>query len=85
MAGKTLMDLLIERLDRLETKIDAIGNNGCAKASNHVQVETAQSELFKRIRLVEERQAEGRGRLAVAVAVASVCVSFFLQWIGKHL
>lgn len=77
--------LILKKLDDLEKKMDSMMSNGCAKVVSHSEVVENQREIFSRLRIVENAQAEGKGKLAVACAVLGAFVAFGLQWIGKQL
>lgn len=87
-----ITQLVLKKLDDLEKKMDKMMSEGCAKVISHAQVVenqkevvSNQREIFSRLRVVENAQAEGKGKLAVACAVLGALVAFGLQWLGKHL
>lgn len=82
--SKDVMDLVLERLGQLDFKLDTLMAKGCSKADSHERIDRGQSELFSRVRSLEESRAEGKGRLAVAVAIASTGITLFVTWIGKQ-
>ena len=77
--------IVLKKLDTLERKIDLIAREGCSKADSHASLHNGQREIFTRLNAVEQAQAEGRGKLAVAMIFAGAVISLFLQWLGKHL
>lgn len=78
-------NIILERLQNIERKIDAMQANGCSKADGHQRMHEDTGELFKRVNALERAQAEGRGKLAIVVAVLSAASGLFFAWIGKHL
>ena len=80
-----MTSLILKKLDDLEKKIDEMARNGCAKASSHAEISDNQKEIFSRLRVVEDAQAEGKEKLAVACAVIGALVAFGLQWLGNRL
>ena len=56
-------------LRRIEEKLDGIRMNGCAKAPSHEDHE-------KRLRTVENQQAESRGKIVMLSAFISVAAVF---------
>lgn len=80
-----MTNLILKKLDDLEKKIDEMTKNGCAKASSHVEISDNQREIFSRLRVVEQAQAEGKGKLAVFAVLVGALLTFALQWIGKHI
>jgi len=49
------------------------------------KIEQSQSELFRRVNLLEQAQSEGKGRLAITMIIIGIALSVFFQWIGKQL
>ena len=49
------------------------------------KIERSQSELFRRVNLLEQAQSEGKGRLAITMIIIGIALSVFFQWIGKQL
>lgn len=82
-------DMIMGELKTIREKIDRIAENGCSKATNHVAVEKNQEDIFKRVNQLEVAQAEGRGKLAIFVALSSSAASAFItlgiSWITKHM
>ena len=76
---------LDERQQRIEQKLDHLSQTGCAKAESHDRIESNQETIFERLLKVELSQAEGRGRMAIAAAVAGALLATAFAWIGKHL
>jgi hypothetical protein len=76
---------LDERQQRIEQKIDHMSANGCSKADGYRRIEDAQGTIFGRLLQVELSQAEGRGRTAIAAAIAGALLATAFAWIGKHL
>lgn len=56
-------------LRRIEEKLDGIRMNGCAKAPSHEDHE-------KRLRAVENQQAESRGKIIILSGLISVVAVF---------
>jgi hypothetical protein len=79
----SVMDMVLDRLNQIDAKVDQLMKNGCSKASRHESIESGQSELFKRVRSLEDSRSEGKGKLAVAVAVGSALLTLFFMWLGK--
>ena len=85
MSDERITDLILQRLERIEGKLDLMQTSGCAKAEKHERTHDDVVELFHRIREVERVQAEGRGKLVVIVAILTAAVGLLFEWIGKHL
>lgn len=85
MSDERITDLILQRLENIERKIDGIQAHGCAKAEKHERTREDVVELFRRIREVERAQAEGRGKLVVIVAILTAAAGLLFEWIGKHL
>ena len=85
MSDERITDLILQRLENIERKIDGIQAHGCSKAEAHVRMQTNEAELFNRMNALEKAQAEGRGKLAMIVAILSAASGLFFAWIGKHL
>ena len=81
----TSEQMVIEELRYIRNSLDELKRNGCAKADLHQIIEDNQEEIFSRLRAVENAQAEGKGKLAVACSVLGALLAFGLQWLGKHL
>ena len=81
----TTEQMVIEELRYIRSSLDEMKKNGCSKASLHKIIEDNQEEMFLRIRAVENAQAEGKGKLAVACSILGALLTFLLQWIGKHV
>ena len=85
MSDERITDLILQRLENIERKIDSIQAQGCAKAEKHERTHDDVVELFHRIREVERVQSEGRGKLVVIVAILTAAAGLLFEWIGKHL
>ena len=85
MSDERITDLILQRLERIEGKLDSMQTFGCAKAEKHERTREDVVELFRRIREVERVQSEGRGKLVVIVAILTAAVGLLFEWIGKHL
>ena len=85
MSDERITDLILQRLERIEGKLDLMQTSGCAKAEAHERTHDDVVELFRRIREVERVQAEGRGKLVVIVAILTAAAGLLFEWIGKHL
>ena len=85
MSNERITDLILQRLERIESKLDSIQAQGCSKAEKHERTQDDVVELFRRIREVERVQAEGRGKLVVIVAILTAAAGLLFEWIGKHL
>lgn len=83
--SKTVMDLVLESLEEIKEDLKDLKGNGCSKAPVHAILERSQENLFNRVRIVEQAQAEGKGRLAVVMVLAGALLSFGLQWLGSKL
>jgi len=77
-------NIILQRLQSIEAKLDAMQANGCSKAEGHVRMHDDVVELFSRIREVERVQAEGRGKLVVIVAILTSAVGLLFEWIGRQ-
>ena len=84
MSDERITDLILQRLERIEGKLDLMQTSGCAKAEAHERTHDDVVELFSRIREVERAQAEGRGKLVVIVAILTAAAGLLFEWIGKH-
>ena len=85
MSDERITDLILQRLERIESKLDLMQTSGCAKAEKHERTQDDVVELFRRMREVERVQAEGRGKLVVIVAILTAAAGMLFEWIGKHL
>jgi hemerythrin len=85
MSDERITDLILQRLERIEGKLDLMQTSGCAKAEKHERTHDDVVELFRRIREVERVQAEGRGKLVVIVAILTAAAGLLFEWIGKHI
>ena len=85
MSDERITDLILQRLERIEGKLDSMQTSGCAKAETHERTHDDVVELFRRIREVERVQAEGRGKLVVIVAILTSAAGLLFEWIGKRL
>ena len=85
MSDERITDLILQRLERIESKLDSIQAQGCSKAEQHKRTHDDVVELFRRVREIERVQAEGRGKLVVIVAILTSAAGLLFEWIGKHL
>lgn len=85
MSDERITDLILQRLERIEAKLDSMQTSGCAKAEKHERTHDDVVELFRRICEIERVQAEGRGKLVVIVAILTAAAGLLFEWIGKHL
>jgi len=85
MSDERITDLILQRLENIERKIDSIQAQGCSKAESHLRMQANEAELFSRLNALERAQAEGRGKLAAVVAILSAASGLLFAWIGKHL
>jgi hypothetical protein len=77
--------IILDKLRNLEDKLDHMMRDGCMKADTHKSVVENQREIFGRLNIIEKAQAEGKGKLAVAMVIAGAAISLALQYIGKRL
>ena len=84
MSDERITDLILQRLENIERKIDSIQAQGCSKAERHERTHDDVVELFRRIREVERVQAEGRGKLVVIVAILTSAAGLLFEWIGRQ-
>ena len=85
MSDERITDLILQRLENIERKLDSIQAQGCSKAESHLRMHDDVVELFRRVREVERAQAEGRGKLVVIVAILTSAAGLLFEWIGKRL
>ena len=85
MSDERITDLILQRLERIEGKLDSMQTSGCAKAEAHERTHDDVVELFRRMREVERVQSEGRGKLVVIVAILTAAAGLLFEWIGKRL
>lgn len=85
MSDERITDLILQRLENIERKIDGIQAQGCSRADSHLRMQANEAELFSRLNALEMAQAEGRGKLAAVVAILSAASGLLFAWIGKHL
>ena len=85
MSDERITDLILQRLERIEGKLDLMQTSGCAKAEKHERTQDDVVELFRRVREIERVQAEGRGKLVVIVAILTTAAGLLFEWIGKRL
>jgi len=79
--SKTVMDLVLEQLKDLNSKLDDLVRNGCSHAADHT---SNQSYISERVRRLETAAAEGRGRLIVINIITGAAIAAFFQWVGRH-
>ena len=84
MSDERITDLILQRLERIEGKLDSMQAQGCSKAEKHERTREDVVELFRRIREVERVQAEGRGKLVVIVAILTTAAGLLFEWIGRR-
>jgi len=84
MSDERITDLILQRLERIEGKLDSMQTSGCAKAEKHERTHDDVIELFRRVRDVERVQAEGRGKLVVIVAILTSAAGLLFEWIGRQ-
>ena len=84
MSDERITDLILQRLERIEGKLDLMQTSGCAKAEKHERTHDDVIELFRRVRDVERVQAEGRGKLVVIVAILTSAAGLLFEWIGRQ-
>ena len=84
MSDERITDLILQRLERIEGKLDLMQTSGCAKAESHERTHDDVVELFRRIREVERVQDEGRGKLVVIVAILTTAAGLLFEWIGRQ-
>jgi len=84
MSDERITDLILQRLERIEGKLDSMQAQGCSKAENHERTHDDVVELFRRMREVERAQAEGRGKLVVIVAILTTAAGLLFEWIGRR-
>ena len=75
MSDERITDLILQRLERIESKLDR----------THERTQDDVVKLYDRIREVERVQAEGRGKLVVIVAILTSAAGLLFEWIGKRL
>ena len=85
MSDERITDLILQRLENIERKIDGIQAQGCSKAESHLRMQANEAELFSRMSALEKAQAEGRGKIAIIVAVLSAASGLFFAWVGKRM
>ena len=84
MSDERITDLILQRLERIEGKLDSMQAQGCSKAEQHGRTHDDVVELFRRIREVERVQDEGRGKLVVIVAIITTAAGLLFEWIGRQ-
>ena len=81
--------IILDRLGRIEDKLEQISTHGCAKFEGHKIIKSQQDGLFDRVRIIEKAQAEGRGKLMVAMllvgAIIAGSMAMLFRWIGTHI
>ena len=85
MSDERITDLILQRLERIEGKLDSMQAQVYSKAGAHERTREDVVDLFHRIREVERAQAEGRGKLVVIVAILTAAAGLLFEWIGKRL
>jgi len=83
--AKDVTDIILERINQIDTKVETLITNGCTRARTHESIEHNQNALFKRVNSLELTRAESKGKLAVAVAVSSSIITVVATWLGKFL
>jgi len=84
MSDERITDLILQRLERIEAKLDSMQAQVYSKAGAHERTKDDVVELFHRIREVERAQAEGRGKLVVIVAILTSAAGLLFEWIGRQ-
>ena len=84
MSDERITDQILQRLERIEGKLDSIQAQRCSKAESHLRMQANEAELFRRIREVERVQDEGRGKLVVIVAILTTAAGLLFEWIGRQ-
>jgi len=78
---------ILDRLNRIEDKLDNILQHGCFKAAEHVDFKEAQKGIKERIHELEAAKNESRGKLIVLMMIAGAVISYIIsavfQYIGK--
>jgi len=80
---------ILDRLNRIEDKLDNILQHGCLKAAEHVDFKEAQKGIKERIHELEAAKNESRGKLIVLMMILGASITYilsmFFQWVGKSL
>ena len=84
MSDERITDLILQRLERIEGKLDSMQAQGCSKAERHERTRDDVVEIFSRIRELERVQDEGRGKLVVIVAILTTAAGLLFEWIGRQ-
>ena len=83
------MQMIIDSLKQLNDKVDSMMIHGCAKAETHHIIQEQQGDIFKRLNLVEIKQAEGRGKLIAIVFIAGAALTaaseVMFRWISSKI
>ena len=53
MSDERITDLILQRLENIERKIDGIQAQGCSKAEGHLRMQANEAELFSRMNALE--------------------------------
>lgn len=69
---------IFEELSEIRKAMTSMTRNGCANGWQH-------KDHADRILKLEDRQAEMRGKAAVAGGAVAIVASAFFTWIGKKL
>ena len=81
--------IILKRLERIENKLEQISTHGCAKVESHDIIKNQQSEIFDRVRVIEKAQAEGRGKLIIAMilfgSIITGLIAMFFRWVGNQM
>jgi hypothetical protein len=85
MTNDQIQRIILDKLSSLEEKVDTMIRDGCSKASTHNLLCTQQEGIFKRLRELEISQAEGKGKLAITVGVATSALTAFLSWLFRQI
>jgi len=83
MTGNTER-IILDKLSNLEDSVNSIRDHGCSKARIHDATGADQKDIVKRLRLVEIAQAEGKGKLAVAMVVIGVVITLITNWLKNE-
>ena len=84
MSDETVTNIILQRLQSIESKLDLMQSNGCSKADGHARLQHDVGELFGRVGEIERTQAEGRGKLVVIVAILTTAAGLLFEWIGRQ-
>jgi hypothetical protein len=88
MSEPSVIQLMIDSQRRIEAKLDHVMQHGCSKLPDQKKFQDTQSEIFKRLKQIENDRSEDRGKLIVMLMIVGAIVggtlTMFFRWVGNR-